>query len=206
MRTAPRCFLLPIALAAVCSVVGAPVRAGSSGWLAVTEAGVTYQSEASPLESSRMPTHWHWTGVGGAVRTIGPWDAIGPVLIGSWSKSDYMFGFGLRWEHSVSDDWTVTATPGIAAHDLVRTSTELRPGYFGEIGVSFKRLVTAAVRQDAIRYEQRRVFYWGVETPTLTGHVWRYDLRLAGPPGAWALGIAAFALLVAGVETSTDAY
>ncbi len=180
-------------------------RAGSNDWLAVTEAGVTYQPSESPLDAPGHANHWRWTGVGGAVRRVGSRDAVGPVLLGSYSEQDYTVGAGLRWEHSFGDRWSVLVTPGFAIQDLVKVDSDHLTGYFGEIGVSYRRWLTLAARWEGIRYRPENYLDDDPPFDQINGRVWRLDARVGRTPGAVAIGAAALVVVVVGVTQATDA-
>ncbi|HEY6571984.1 MAG TPA: hypothetical protein VI198_01595 [Candidatus Eisenbacteria bacterium] len=191
-------------LVAASSVTPCPSGAAESNWRTVTEAGVTYQPAESPIDPYLHPTHWRWTGVGGAIRRLGASDAAGPVLLGSYSEHDYTAGAGLRWEHEFGDSWGLLVTPGFALQDLVKGESEVFTGYFAEVGVSYRRWVTLAARREAIRHTPEN-FLEGPPPDAITESVWRFDARVGRAPGAIALGAAALFLIGLGVGQATDA-
>lgn len=181
-----------------------PAESANAGsWRAVTEAGVTYQPERGPLERYGHTEHWRWGGAFGAVREVGALGALGPVLVGSANENDYALGAGIRWTREMLPGWDILVTPGFVAHDLMKADQDPFPGYFGEIGISYRRILTLAARRESIRHEVRSI---GDFPPyKVTSHVWRVETRLGKAPGAIALGAAAAYALVLMVARGTDA-
>lgn len=203
MRSRQSYSLASVGCLTVALLGAIPAKSADAGsWRAVTEAGVTYQPEEGPLDPGH-PEHWRWGGAFGAVREVGALGALGPVFVGSANENDYALGVGIRWTREMLPGWHILVTPGFVAHDLMKADQDLFPGYFGEIGISYDRILTLAARRESIRHEVRPI--GDVSPYEVTSHVWRVETRLGKAPGAVALGVAAAYTIALAVARATDA-